>query len=297
MSHRRAMLTMVLATLMWSMAAVVTRRLESAQSFEVTFWRSAVMGLALVIYLGWTRGSALLQQLRDGGRALWAAGLMWSVMFTCFMVALTLTTAANVLITMSLSPLFTALLAHWFLGHRVHARTWGAIVLAGGGIAWMYAAGFDGDPRQLLGTAVALCVPLAAAINWNLAQRAGAQVDLLPALLIGAVLSSSITLVLAWPLQASAHDVGLLSILGVFQLAVPCILAVRAARVLAAPEMALLTLLESVFGIAWVWLATDEQPSRAVVLGAALVLTTLAVNQVMSLRAQRSPLPPSLVRP
>ena len=37
-------------------------------------------------------------------------------------------------------------------------RTWMAILLAGCGIAWMYAAGFDGDPKQLVGTAVAMCL-------------------------------------------------------------------------------------------------------------------------------------------
>ncbi len=34
-------------------------------------------------------------------------------------------------------------------------RTWVAITLAGIGIVLMYAAGFDGNPRLLLGTAVA----------------------------------------------------------------------------------------------------------------------------------------------
>jgi hypothetical protein len=35
---------------------------------------------------------------------LWWSGLGWGVMYTAFMVALTLTTVANVLITEALSP-------------------------------------------------------------------------------------------------------------------------------------------------------------------------------------------------
>jgi hypothetical protein len=42
MSHRRAVALMVLVTLLWSIAGVVSRHLDSAGSFEVTFWRSAV---------------------------------------------------------------------------------------------------------------------------------------------------------------------------------------------------------------------------------------------------------------
>jgi drug/metabolite transporter (DMT)-like permease len=295
MTHRGAVFTMLLVTLLWSMAAVVTRQVESARGFEMTFWRSAFTLLVLAIVLGAQRGGAVLGQLRAGGRPLWLSGLMWCVMFTCFMLALALTTAANVLITMSMAPLFTALLAHFMLGQAVARRTWMAIALAGIGIVWMYAAGFDGDPRHLIGTAVALCVPVAGAINWNLSQRVEqraeqhekAKVDLVPAVLIGAALSVLITLPLSWPLQASHHDIRWLALLGVFQLAIPCVLAVMAARVLPAPEMSLLSLLEIVFAIAWVWLATDEKPTVAVVLGGSLVLSALVVSQWLGLREQR----------
>ncbi|NBQ91904.1 MAG: hypothetical protein EBT96_11065, partial [Betaproteobacteria bacterium] len=41
MSHRQAVLLMVLVTLLWSMAGVVTRQVEQAQGLTLTFWRSA----------------------------------------------------------------------------------------------------------------------------------------------------------------------------------------------------------------------------------------------------------------
>ena len=40
MTHRRAVALMILVTLMWSIAGVVTRHLDAARSFEVNFWRS-----------------------------------------------------------------------------------------------------------------------------------------------------------------------------------------------------------------------------------------------------------------
>jgi drug/metabolite transporter (DMT)-like permease len=231
-------------------------------------------------------GRHTLDLLAQGGRALWISGLMWSVMFTCFMVAITLTTVANVLITMSVAPLITAVLARFTLGHPVARRTWVAIVVAGAGIAWMYAASVSADPKHLLGTFVALGVPVAGAINWNTLQRSGASVDLVPALLIGALLSCAVTLPLSLPFQASAHDIGLLAMLGVFQLAIPCTLAVRIARALPAPEISLLALLEIVFGIAWAWLGANEQPAPQVLAGGALVLGTLALNEASRLRSR-----------
>ena len=99
MTHRRAVLVMVAVTLMWSIAGVVSRQLEAARSFEVTFWRSSFNALGLVVLLAWLRGPApLMRSLREGGRTLWLSGLCWSVMFTAFMISLTLTTMANALV-------------------------------------------------------------------------------------------------------------------------------------------------------------------------------------------------------
>jgi drug/metabolite transporter (DMT)-like permease len=271
-------------TLLWSIAGVVMRHLDSARSFEVTFWRSLFTALSLGAYYALVHGRDTPRLLAAGGRPLWISGVMWSVMFTCFMVALTLTSVANVLVTMSLSPLLTALLARFMLGHAVRPRTWLAIVVAGSGIAWMYGHSVSGDPKQLLGTMVALGVPIAGAINWNTLQRSGAGVDLLPALLVGALISCAVTLPLALPFQATAHDIGWLAVLGVFQLAIPCALAVKVARRLQAPEMALLALLEIVFGIAWAWIGAGERPGSHVLSGGALVLGTLAVSEALAMR-------------
>jgi drug/metabolite transporter (DMT)-like permease len=290
MRHRTAVMVMVAVTLMWSIAGVVSRHLESAGGFEVTFWRSAFNALALVVLLSWLRTPVgLWRSLRTGGRALWLSGACWCVMFTAFMLALSLTTVANVLVTMAVAPLFTALASRFVLGHRLPGRTWAAIVVAGAGIAWMYGEqAAVGDARQLLGTLVALGVPVAAAINWTLLQHLKSQQgeggDMLPAVLLGALMSAALTLPLALPWTASAHDLGLLALLGTVQLAIPCLLAVVVARVLPAPEISLLALLEVLFGVAWAWMGAGERPTAAVLGGGLLVLGALATNEAVALR-------------
>ncbi|WP_157270676.1 DMT family transporter [Azohydromonas aeria] len=294
MTHRQGIAAMLLVTLLWSIAGVVTRHLDSAASFEVTFWRSAFNALALGALLAFIRGPrAVWATLRTGGRTLWLSGLCWSVMFTAFMVALTLTTVANVLVTMALGPLFTALLSRFVLKHRLAARTWFAIVLAGVGIGWMYGNELlHSDARALVGIGVALAVPLAAATNWTVLQysrrRGAAQGDgggdMLPAVLIGALLSAAATLPLAAPFRATAMDLGLLAMLGALQLAVPCLLCVAVSRVLHAPEMALLGLLEVLFGVLWAWLGAGETPSSSVLAGGTLVLGALALDAALGLR-------------
>ena len=285
LTHAGAVALMVAVALMWSTAGVITRQLDHARSFEVTFWRSFFTFACLLVILPVFQGREVFGKILRGGASLWISGLCWSVMFTAFMVALTLTSVANVLVTMALGPLFTALLARLVIGHRIAPRTWLAIVVAGVGIASMYSARFSGG--QLGGTLVALFVPLAGAVNWTVSQRShasGKGIDLVPAVLVGAALSALATLPLAIPLRASGHDIALLAGLGMVQLAIPCVLSVLCARVLQAPEIALLALLEIVFGVLLAWVGADEVPSRAVLAGGVLVIGALGVNEVAGWR-------------
>ena len=296
MSHRSAVALMVLVTLLWSIAGVITRHLDSARSFEVTFWRSLFNAAALVAAFAFLREGPRLQALLRAPRIVWMSGLCWAAMFTAFMIAITLTTVANVLITMSIAPLVTALFSRVFLGYRLPARTWGAVTVAGVGIAWMFLREVDAG-ASFLGTLVAAAVPLAAAINWTMLQHVahggesaerGTPSDMLPAVFIGAVVSAVATLPLAWPLQAGAREVALLAVLGVFQLAIPCLIAVRLTRILPAPEIALIAVLEVVFGVAWTWIGAGERPGPNALLGGALVLGALLGNELAGSRRRHA---------
>ena len=298
MTHRRAVALMILATLMWSIAGVVTRHLESARSFEVTFWRSLFNAVALLIALSFMRGPALWRGLARAKWPLWVSGVCWGLSYTAFMVAMTLTSVANVLVTLAIGPLITALVARIFLGNVLPLRTWSAIIVATSGIAWMFGQQAVVG-ASLLGTLIALSVPLASAVNWTVLQHVAdgrhaaaspEHVDMLPAVLVGATLSALATLPLAYPFAASMHDLGLLALLGVVQLTIPCLLVVRLARELPAAEIALLGLLEVIFGVTWAWLGVGEEPTAAALVGGALVIGALVSNEAIGLSRERAAL-------
>ena len=296
MTHRRAVALMVLCTLLWSIAGVVTRQLDAARSFEVTFWRSFFNAAALLAALLFMRGTALWSDIRRGGLALWFSALCWAVMYTNFMIAITLTTVATGLVTMAVAPLVTALFARVFLHHRLPTRTWAAISLAGLGIAWMFGRQAFAAGSSMTGALVALGVPIAAAANWTLMQHLHArhaadpsieEPQMLPAVLLGAAVSAAVTLPLALPFSATPHDLGWLALLGVVQLAIPCLIVVRLTKALSAPEISLLGLLEVIFGVLLVWAGAGEAPGRDALVGGALVLAALIGNELWALRQRR----------
>jgi len=279
---------MIIAPLLWSIAGVVTRNLspelQAQGRFEITFWRSLFAALFV--------GGYLLLVRRDFAGALRRAGLpgvlsgcMWATMFVCFMLALTLTSTANTLIVLAVAPLATTLLAWAVLKSPIAPRTWAAVGIAMAGIAWMFAGSLRIEsPRSVLGMLIAFGAPLASAINVVLLKKRGAQVDLVPAVFLGGAISAALMLPLAVPFIATPRDVALLALLGCFQLGLPCMLLVIAARHLSATEIALLALLEVLFGPLWAWLGAGEEPAATTLAGGALVLAALLLNELAGTR-------------
>ena len=283
-AHRRAIVLMVIAPTLWSIAGVITRHLEFAGRWEVTFWRSLFAAVFVCATLLLQHGRGAWAIVRASGGYGLVSGAMWAIMFSAFMLALMTTTVANTLIVNSIGPLVTALLARAVLREPVAPRTWFAIALALAGMLWMFGSGFAaGEARHALGMLIALAVPLAAAVNFVTLKHAGRSVDLIPAVLLGAVISAALTLPFALPFHANAHDLALLALLGCVQLGLPCMLMVRASPHLSAPEIALLALLEVVLGPIWAWLGAGEVPASATLAGGALVIGALLLNELAAL--------------
>lgn len=281
---------MIIAPLLWSIAGVVTRNLspelQAQGRFEITFWRS----LFAAVFVG----GYLLLIRRDFAGALWRAGpagiisgCMWATMFICFMLALTLTSTANTLIVLAVAPLLTTLLAWAVLKSPIPTRTWLAVAIATAGIVWMFAGSLSIESStSVLGMLIAFGSPMAAAINVVLLKKRGQGVDLVPAVFIGGLVSAAIMLPLATPFIGQPRDVALLAVLGFFQLGLPCMLLVVAARHLSATEVALLALLEVLLGPLWSWIGAGEAPATTTLAGGALVLGALVLNELAGSRAR-----------
>ncbi len=289
---------MVLVTLLWSTAGVVTRwlspEMQTEGRFEITFWRSLFAAVFIAGYLLFVRRQGWRPVIAAGKVGL-LSGAMWAVMFSAFMLALSFTSTANTLLVMSVGPLLTALLSRLVLQTPIALHTWFAIGAASVGMAFMFA--FSGQANDdaarsfggthVLGMVIALAVPLAAAVNLVTLNKFRAEVDLVPAVLIGGILSALVMLPFAWPMHASATDIALLALLGFFQLGLPCMLMIRCARHLSAPEISLLALIEVLLGPLWAWLGAGEAPSAATLYGGAVVMLALMLNEVLGLRAGR----------
>ena len=281
--HRLGIAAMVLCTLLWSMAGVVTRLSDVSNGWESTFWRSLFCAAFVAAAMLLRDGAGALRKLGAMGWTGTGSALCWAAMFTFFMLALSRTTVANVLVMMATQPFLAAIAGRLLLGERVPARTWLAMLAAGAGIAVMFADALDAG--NAAGSMLALVVPVASVANILLLKRSGARVDLVPALLLGGLLSAILALPAALPFSAGAKDIALF---GAFQLALPCALfAAYAVKRLPAAEIGLLALLELLLGPVWAWLGSGERPGAVALAGGAAVLAALALNEAVGLYAER----------
>ena len=271
---------MVIAPVLWSSAGVVTRHIQRAEPFEQVFWRS-LFAFSFVFAFLIFKNTHPWKSVRAAGLPGLVSGIMWAIMFTAFLFALSLTTTANALVVMSVAPLLTALFARMFLKDPIPLRTLLASAAAAAGIALMFSTDLS---AHYAGMAIAFLIPVAAAVNVVVLRASATKLDLVPAVMLGGALSCVIALPFALPFSATTQDVLLLAFLGITQLGIPCMLLVIASRTLLAPEIALLSLLEVVLGPLWVWLAVGEEPGRATLVGGSIVLAALVLNEIAAVR-------------
>ena len=276
------------AALFWSSGAPIFRHIRGVEDWTIAFWRAVFLVAALLAVLAITeRGRVLRAFMRVGWRGL-ASGACFGVMMTGFMLALARTSVANTMLLMTAAPVFTALLAWVVLAERPRPVVWMAMAAAAGGIALMVAA--DLGSGALLGNLIALSIAVAAAVNIVI-LRGAREINMIPAIAIGGVISGLISLPLADHVGVNGSNLFLIFLLGVVQLGCGAILYIIGARHLQAAETTLIAMLESVLAPLWVWLLLGETPTAYGLAGGAIVLAAVAAITVASARRRAAPVP------
>lgn len=290
-SHRRGQLEVALAAVAWSTAGLFQRELEVNTATQVA-GRAAFAFLALLAYVWLTQPEGVGEAFRSIGLPGIGVAVCMATASGCFIVALNHTTVAHVLFTQAISPLLAAVLGWVVLRERVAPRVWAAMVIALAGVALMVGGPGGSDA---VGDGVALLMSLSFAVAIVITRRSS-HVSMAPATCLAQLLLVVVAAPFADPGSIRAHDLVYLALLGGFQMGVGLALFTAGARLIAAAEVALITLLEVVLGPIWVWLAFGETPDRATLVGGAVVLLAVLVQVSgdlrLPVRASAAPPPP-----
>ena len=261
------------AAIVFSTGGLLVRQVD-LPAWDVSFWRSALMIVAILPLLLWRRREVWID-MRNAGGALFASAAGLAGSMVAFILALGLAPVANVLIMFGATPFITALLARLFLGEPLHRHTLVAMTAAAAGLALSVAGSLKAGAAA--GMAVAGIVVLCMSANYVVVRR-HRHVGMAPALALAGVISALISLPFADPATIGATDLPWLLALGPGQLAGGLLLYMAALKRIPAGRAALLGLLELVLGPIWVWLVDGERPGSLTLLGGAIVIGSAAAN-------------------
>jgi drug/metabolite transporter (DMT)-like permease len=287
LSHRRAILFMIVAATCWSSGGYLVRQLSITNAWEIVFWRSVFMALFVAGVLLVMHRSRMPRVVAAAGWPGLISGAFLAGTFFFYIASLTRTTVANTNVLMSVSPFLAAIAARVLLKETVPLRTWLAMCVAFGGIVVMFADALD--TGRVSGNLLALGVSCCFAAQVTMLRKFHASVDMLPQVLVAGVVSLCVAAFFAPPFAVTGRDLAVLAIMGTVQLGTGCLLATAASRRLRATELGLLALLEPILGPLWVWVLMSENPGAATLTGGAIVLGAVLANEAFAAWRGRVP--------
>lgn len=273
--------------LILSVDTLLVRLVGPVDPLQIVFWRGALMCAASAATCScFARGRILLARSIKQG-LFWMASLCYGTASLFFVYALRLTDAASVLFIISAAPLFAALLSRLVLNEQTPAPTWLAMLVALGGIGLVQHGSIS--ELQTSGNAMAVASALAMSAAFVVSRKSAANMALAPA--AGGLLSACAVLPLLDRMGfVEASQWQWMGIEAAVVVPIAFGLIGLSTRFLAAPQLSLLLLLETLLGPVWIWLVLGERPSAFGLIGGAVVLLALAFNLFML--ASRSGLAP-----
>lgn len=274
-----------------SLGGLFIRSIQEAGEWQILFWRSLGIIMALLAYIGLRSRGRILRAFQAAGPKSAAAGLCLATGFTFFVFSITHTTVANTLFMLSAAPFITAIFSRILLGEDVARGTWLAMAGAAAGIAIMVGEGaVSGD---LFGNLMALTAATGFA-GFSIALRSGRAVDMMPATCLAGLFSAGgsalIILASGTGFLAPVADIGLCLTYGALSIGISLIIYTVGSRLVSAAELTLLSLTEVVLGPVWVWLVYAEAPSLLTLLGGAVLLISLVGRAATGIRRRRPPI-------
>ena len=204
----------------------------------------------------------------------------------CFLQALTNTTVANALFTISAIPFITALLAFVFLREKLSLITILTMTFASIGVTIMFSSGLESG--QMYGNIMALLTALVFS-GFAIIVRKYRSIDMIPTLLLAGFISGIIGLIASFDnLIISFHDLFLCFLLGGVLSGVANCGFIIATRYLVAAEVTLYMFVEFALGPIWVWYFANENISATSLIGGAIIMLSVATRSIYQLKNTKS---------
>jgi DME family drug/metabolite transporter len=284
-AHTKALFSVLTAGTLWSFGALTIRYMVDPQIYrwQYLFFRGLTIATILCIYLIVKDGGRFLDSFKRIGVSgvIGACGLVGA--FIGFIWSITLTTAANTLFVFATIPFLAAFMGILILKEKIRSLTWVAMTVALIGITVMVIEGLEAG--SVLGTITGFAAAcgfsiFSVCLRWRKETPQFATVAL--AGFLCAILTASIIFLQSDSVLMPNRNIYLSMVHGTL-VGMGLILFSLGAKYFPAAELNLLSLVEVVGGVIWVYLpifGINEVPSMLTVVGGCIVTCAIVLDSV-----------------
>ena len=268
-------LLIFLGALSLSFGGLIVKSFEGATLWQILFWRSVFFSLTVLTFLIITYKKKLFNSFYLSGMPGFIGGVILSLGFCGYVIAMYSTTVANTNFIISLQILFLAIFGYFFLKEKISALTMVSIVLAITGVLIM--VGNSLTPGELSGNLAAFSMPITFAVLIIIVRKYP-SVDMVPAQFVAGICCCLIGYFLSSKITISHHDIFLGFLAGFFQVGFGFIFITIGARTTPSAMVGVIMLSESVLGPLWAFLFVSERPSIFSLIGGAIIIFAVLIQ-------------------
>lgn len=260
---------MLTCAALWSIAGIFIK-LIPWNAFAISSLRSLIAGITVLAFIK-LKGYKIVLNRRT-----LTAGILMSFVYTAFVGANKLTTAANAIVLQFTAPLFIVIFSAILFKQKIRRADITAVICAMIGISMFFFDKLEGG--YLTGNLVAI---LAGALMGGMYMAIGRTdgAERYSAILFGQLSAFLIGLpfIIATRPEISAFPVLYIIILGVFQLGIPYILYEMASEYCPPLACSLLGAVEPLLNPIWVLIFDGERPGAYALVGGVIVVASVTL--------------------
>ena len=283
------------AGLLWSFGVLTLRQSVDLENYLMPFLLyRGVSVFAVISFFVWYRdGNEVLSNVKRLDRYSLSGSLILGICMVSFVYSITKTTMAISMIMLAIAPLLTAILGFLLLGEKLSNTTFLNMFVVVAGVAVMLRN--VSDSGSVLGAAVGFVVAFGFALFTITLRRNPETPKLITPAIAGLFCAFySLTYIVVTDISFSLPTVNIImAIVNGTLVGAGLILYTLGSKYLPAAELILLSLLEVVAGIFWVWLpilGVNEVPAADTIIGGVIILTAIIFQGLKSRNAQTFPM-------
>ena len=286
-----------LAGLLWSFGVVTVRYMIDGHDyvFQYLFYRGISIAIILIVYLFIREGLSFYKNFLNIGVSGVLGGLFLGTAFTGFIFSITMTTAAVTLFMLAAMPFIAAIVGYFVLGEVLRRSTLISMVIAFIGVCIMIIN--DSISGSALGALIGFISATGFALYTVTIRWKPETPKFTTVVLAGIFCATFSFMILGFsfkPFNSMPTINSYLSLLHGVIVASGLILYSLGAKYLPSAELALLSLMEVVGGVLWVWMpifGINEVPSLTVIIGGIVIIFAVLFHGVGA-RRKRMPVMP-----